>query len=71
MIRITIKTENAAFHDPDGNPDPYYEALEVKRILESLIGDFDYRQQVSDFTLLFDTNGNRVGECVREDEEED
>ena len=71
MIRITIKTENAAFHDPDGNPDSYYETMEVKRILEKLIGDFDCWQEVSDFTVLFDTNGNYVGECVREDEEED
>ena len=71
MIRITIKTENAAFHDPDGNPDPYYEALEVRRILKDLIEGFDVWQEVSEFTLLFDTNGNPVGECVKENEEED
>lgn len=70
-VHITIKTDNAAFHDPDGNPDPYFEELEVRHILQRLIEDMEMSHEIPDETMLFDYCGNHVGECVREPDDEE
>ncbi len=65
MVTITIKTDNAAFHDEDGNPDKYWQQLEVCRILTELVKRLEITMQCGDFVdkkTLMDTNGNRVGE---------
>ena len=54
MVRITIKTENAAFTDNPG---------EVVRILRRLSNRFGERAKLIDLDgyILVDLNGNRVG----------
>ena len=36
MLRIEIKTDNAAFCDPDGNESEYWESVELNRILANI-----------------------------------
>ena len=55
-ITITIKTDNAAFEENEG---------EVSRILYKLAGQFQCLSLKSEIRLhLIDLNGNTVGECV-------
>lgn len=66
MIKITIKTNNAAFHDDQGNPDNYYRNVEAASILRKLSDKLEIYAQsklnVSEITLM-DVNGNSVGKC--------
>lgn len=73
-INIRINIDNAAFNDPDGKPDPYYQNLELSRILERLAKDVrgmgGLSGNVGDYINLHDANGNYVGVCeVVEDEQ--
>lgn len=56
-IRIELRTDNAAFYDSDGNPDP---GAELARILRRLASRWE-----SNFEpfpgVLHDINGNDVG----------
>ena len=58
MMRLEIETGNAAFRDPDGEPNEFYESEELCRILHKVT-----RQIESGITSgsIHDINGNRVG----------
>lgn len=55
MFTLKIKTGGAAFHDDEGNRDPY----EVIRLLRQVATKLE-----NDYTsgVLMDINGNRAGE---------
>jgi len=58
-ITITIRTENAAFHDHDGVPNP---GPEIGRILHGLAHRAIEGMEDAPFTLrIYDINGNPVG----------
>lgn len=63
MLKITIRTEGAAFCDPiTGEPDERFEGYELNRILREII------KKIEDGGCaggLHDINGNRVGEWRR------
>ena len=72
MVKITIKTDNAAFQDPDGKPDKYYLQLEVMRVLKKLIEDIEDHNEFGAFlhaAPIMDYNGNRVGDYEVIDDE--
>lgn len=63
MFKCEIKTGNAAFCDPDtGNESEFWEAVELKRILEDVCEKLE-----EGFTSgsIMDINGNKVGEWSR------
>ena len=66
MVKITIKTDNAAFHDDQGNSDNHYRNVEVASILRKLFDKLEIYAQsklsVSEIALM-DVNGNSVGKC--------
>lgn len=63
QIQITINTDNAAFHDDEGELAP---ALEVARILKDLASELEVKAgwgvEWHVEQPLMDANGNRVGE---------
>ena len=65
MLKIEIKTGNAAFGDPyDGNESKYWEAVELKRILEGICAKLE--DGVTSGSCI-DINGNKVGQCSRQE----
>ena len=70
MIKITIDTENAAFHDPDNaGSDDYIKHHEISRILNRLARIIEGSCGDIGKGALLDSNGNKVGECVEVHEE--
>ena len=70
MLKITINTENAAFHDPDNaDSDDYIKHHEIGRILNSLACIIEDSCGDIGKVALMDINGNKVGECVEVHEE--
>lgn len=61
MLKIHIETGNAAFAD-----EPATEMARILRDLADQIEDFP-----APYTVLFDVNGNAVGECEISEGEED
>lgn len=61
MLNLCIQTDNAAFEWP-------YKHEEVARILQTVVDDL--RAGNNPPFLLFDINGNFVGECVEVEEAE-
>lgn len=60
-LTLTIdQTGNAAFCDPDGNPDDDHARAEIARIMERAVGDV--REGFGGHGYLRDVNGNTVGE---------
>lgn len=63
MFKCEIKTENAAFCNPDtGDENKFWEAIELKRVLEDVCERLE-AGHTSGFIL--DINGNKVGEWSR------
>ncbi len=59
MLKIEIETDGAAFCDPcDGNESEYWEAVELKRILEDICVKLE--DGVTSGSCI-DINGNKVG----------
>lgn len=70
MIKITIHTDNAAFHDSeetDPTVDRVYTYDEVRRILQKIQDDLEMGRDLP-FSLM-DYNGNKVG-CIEEVDED-
>ena len=70
-VKIEISTDNAAFHNSDGEETWDSMAFEVSRILKELshrllIGAVADPHEVT----LMDINGNSVGKCQFVDEED-
>ena len=62
QFQLTIKCDNAAFYDMDGNPCQGYE---VAKILKDLAKKLESVEDVTDFEqVLFDFNGNYVGKAI-------
>lgn len=62
QFQLTIKCDNAAFYDMDGNPCQGYEVAKILKDLAKKLESFD---DVSDFErVLYDVNGNRVGKAT-------
>lgn len=57
-IKITINTDNAAFHEDDM---PWTE--EAVRILRRLANRMESAGEGFDGATLMDVNGNKVGDC--------
>jgi len=57
MFTLTIRTDNAAFVDPDGAPAPGYE---LATILRRLAGQLENASD-GDHGTVRDSNGNTVG----------
>lgn len=70
MIKITINTENAAFHNEyDPASDTFYKFSEVARILDKLAKRLDPEQGGDTPPIrLMDINGNCVGICEEVDD---
>ena len=67
MVTIKIATDNAAFHDDNGDPSAYAQTLEVARILRKLTHELEtglYTGNHVYVETLMDVNGNRVGEFI-------
>ena len=65
MLRIEIDTGNAAFSDPyTSEKDTFYEAIELKRILEGICEKLEDNEIKGN---IFDINGNKVGTWSREE----
>lgn len=63
MLNIEIETGNAAFCDPyDGNESEYWEAVELKRILQDICTELE--DGVTSGSC-YDINGNNVGHWSR------
>lgn len=63
MLKIEIKTGNAAFCDPyTGEEDKYYEGLELSKILNAIADDIKYGKTSGS---ILDINGNKVGSWSR------
>ena len=58
MLRIEIKTDNAAFCDPDGNESEYWESVELNRILANICLAIEGGETSG---TCMDINGNKVG----------
>lgn len=73
-VKIEISTDNAAFHDEQGNPDAYYRNLEVAAILRHLADKLEIYAQAGvkkdEGIALMDINGNSVGKCEFVNEED-
>lgn len=59
MFRLTIQTDNAAFHEDDGTPTFEARGAEVARILRAVA---DRAEAGSCEGRCIDANGNKVGE---------
>ena len=59
MFRLTIETDNAAFHDPIGDES---KNAECARILRSVARELDEHGYHTDLGTIVDINGNTVGE---------
>lgn len=57
MLKIEIKTGNAAFTNEDGEFDAYYGGAEIKRILDRVTDDI---QNGYEYGSANDINGNKV-----------
>lgn len=57
MLKIEIKTGNAAFTNEDGEFDAYYGGAEIKRILKKVTDDI---QNGYEEGTVNDINGNKV-----------
>ena len=65
MIKITIDTDNAAFHVPgDADSDDFSRHDEIGRILGKLASTIKDSSGPIGRISLRDSNGNKVGECV-------
>ena len=67
MVTIKIETDNAAFHDDNGEPSAYTQTLEVARILRKLTHELETSLYTGNHVYvdtLMDVNGNRVGEFI-------
>ena len=63
MLKIEIKTGNAAFCDPlTGEPSEFDEVIECKRLLEDICRKLE--DGVTSGTII-DINGNKVGQWSR------
>jgi len=63
MLKIEIKTGNAAFCDPfTGEPSEFDEAIECKRLLEDICRKLE--DGVTSGNII-DINGNKVGQWSR------
>lgn len=63
MFKCEINTGNAAFGDPyTGEEDEFYEAMELKRILENICEKLEVGCNAGN---IFDINGNKVGKWSR------
>ena len=63
MLKIEIKTGNAAFCDPfTGEPSEFYEAIECKRLLEGICRELE---DAAISGSIIDINGNKVGQWSR------
>lgn len=63
MLKIEIKTGNAAFCDPfTGEPSEFDEAIECKRLLEDICRKLE---DGATSGSIFDINGNKVGQWSR------
>lgn len=63
MLKIEIKTGNAAFCDPfTGEPSEFDEAIECKRLLEGICGELE---DGAISGSIIDINGNKVGQWSR------
>ena len=58
---LTIKTDNAAFHEDDGRDTSAALGAECARILRELATRLDDLVSGGDEGALFDVNGNKVG----------
>lgn len=58
MMKVEIKTGNAAFRDEEGNEDIYSENREIARLLHTLAGEILHSE--SSCGSLNDINGNKV-----------
>ena len=61
MLKIEIKTGNAAFTDEDGRFDSYYGGEEIYRLLRDVAIKI---QNGNEEGSLVDINGNKVGTWV-------
>lgn len=59
MLRIEIKTGNAAFRNEDDEFDAYYGGKEIKRILTEVVDDIQNGYETGSVN---DINGNKVCE---------
>ena len=63
MLKIEIKTGNAAFCDPfTGEPSEFDEAIECKRLLEGICRELE---DGATNGSIIDINGNKVGQWSR------
>lgn len=62
MFKCEIKTGGSAFCDLDGNESEYWEAMELKRILEKICSKIEDGQTSGS---CMDINGNKVGKWSR------
>ena len=58
---LTIKCDNAAFHEDDGEATSGALGAEIARILRTLGGRLEQGADAEDSGYLFDGNGNKVG----------
>lgn len=58
MLKIEIKTGNAAFTNDDGDFDPYWGGKEIERILAEIVEDIQNGYETGS---CMDINGNKVG----------
>ena len=56
MFNLTIKTRNAAFYPGDEDIVPYEETVRILRVAA------DKLERLQPYAVLFDINGNIVGE---------
>ena len=64
MFKIEIRTDGAAFKDPNGVLDEVYEGAEIVRILRTQVIDFIVNADAFGGNLV-DINGNKVGRWSR------
>ena len=65
MLKIEIKTGNAAFCDPfTGEPSEFDEAIECKRLLEGICRELEDGATSGN---IIDINGNKVGQWSRQE----
>lgn len=63
MFKLEIKTDNAAFCDPDtGSEDKFLEGIEINRLLAKV--QLSIEAGYTSGTIM-DINGNRVGKWSR------
>lgn len=63
MLKIEIKTGNAAFCDPDtGEESEFWEGIECKRLLEGICRELE---DGATSGSIIDINGNKIGQWSR------